>query len=599
MISFLQDDGRLPPQARLFPRIALGALQGLALWALAQFKLNETAPMLFGAVILCLCFVPTLLIGGLGQMRLRSLLIWAAIAAAILAALGAYDAWREMGWAYRSEGPQTPRMEVTPLLWVTAPVALYIAHHLIAAADRDRKPIANYETYFDISWTSAVQIALASAFTLALWLILWLGAALFHLIGLKLLGELLLKGWFIAPLLGGAFGAAVHVSDVRQGLARGMRTLALTLLGWLAPVLAGLTALFLIALPFTGLTGLWSTKAAGAILLTAAIILTALTNAAYQDGGEDKAKGKLFQASSILTALALPALVALAAYALGARIGQYGLTPERIFAAACVTVAGVYAIGYLATLVPHWRPYRPLEKTNILGAGAILAAFLALFSPLADPARLAAADQSARLIAGKIKPDKFDFQFLARDSGRFGRAQLDKLAALKDGPNATDIARVALALKANKYENAPAIAAQNNLAERITVYPKGAALPDWLKQSPNSGDPCLGDQNARCNIYMIDVTGDGVAEAIFEQTGYFYSGEFSATNLIGAMLTLTQRDGEKETRSGQIGPLCTVAQREALKAGVFKPMPKQGSDLEVAGQRMEVAFYSEARNCPK
>ncbi len=599
MTTFLLDDGLLAPHARLVARIAIGVIQGLCLWALGQIKLNETAPMLFGAVVLCVCFVPTLVIGGLGQMRLRSLLIWAAIAAALLAALGAYDAWREMGWDYRGEGPQTPRMEITPLLWVSAPVALYVAHHLVASADRDRKPIANYETYFDTGWTSAVQIALASAFTLALFLILWLGAALFDLIGLKLLGELLRQGWFTAPLLGGAFAAAVHVSDVRQGLARGMRTLALTLLGWLAPVLAGLTALFLIALAFTGLAGLWSTKAAGAILLTAAIILTALTNAAYQDGGEDKAKGRLFQASSILTALALPALVALSAYALGARIGQYGLTPERIFAAACVAVAGVYAIGYLATLVPQWRAHKPLEKTNILGAGAILAVFLALFSPFADPARLAAGDQTARLMAGQIKPEKFDFQFLARDSGRFGRAHLDKLAAFKDGPNAADIARVALAVKANKYQDAPAIAAKNNIADRISVYPKGATLPDWMKDAENRGDQCLSDQNARCNIYMIDLTGDGVAEAIFEQTGYFDRGELNGTDAIGAMLTFVQRDGEKETRSGQFGPLCSVAQREALKAGAFKPLPKQGADLEVAGRRMEVEFYADARSCPK
>jgi len=95
MTTFLLDDGLLAPHARLVPRIAVGVIQGLCLWALEQIKLNATAPMLFGAVVLCLCFVPTLVIGGFGQMRLRSLLIWAAIAAALLAALGAYDAWRE------------------------------------------------------------------------------------------------------------------------------------------------------------------------------------------------------------------------------------------------------------------------------------------------------------------------------------------------------------------------------------------------------------------------------------------------------------------------------------------------------------------------
>ncbi|EHN76789.1 hypothetical protein SMCF_3695, partial [Streptomyces coelicoflavus ZG0656] len=56
-----------------------------------------------------------------------------------------------------------------------------------------------------------------------------------------------------------------------------------------------------------------------------------------------------------------------------------------------------------------------------------VAAVLALFSPLLDPARLSVADQVARLERGAVKPQDFDFDFLRFDSGKAGLAALDRL----------------------------------------------------------------------------------------------------------------------------------------------------------------------------
>ena len=58
-----------------------------------------------------------------------------------------------------------------------------------------------------------------------------------------------------------------------------------------------------------------------------------------------------------------------------------------------------------------------------------VATILALFSPLADPARLAVQDQIARLQRGAVSADTFDYDFLRFESGKAGETALRRLAA--------------------------------------------------------------------------------------------------------------------------------------------------------------------------
>jgi hypothetical protein len=61
---------------------------------------------------------------------------------------------------------------------------------------------------------------------------------------------------------------------------------------------------FLLALPFTGLESLWSTRRATSILLTAAAVLIVLINAAYQAGGVDTPAPAIVRYSGTLAARA-------------------------------------------------------------------------------------------------------------------------------------------------------------------------------------------------------------------------------------------------------------------------------------------------------
>src|SRR5690606_12053529 len=108
-----------------------------------------------------------------------------------------------------------------------------------------------------------------------------------------------------------------------------------------------------------------------------------------------------------------------------------------IIAAACVLVRAVHAVGYAVAAVRPGPWMRPLERTNIIGGVAAVAALLALFTPLADPARLSVADQMRGLETGRVSAEAFDYAFLRFDAGRSGERALDRLSTSDD----PDIAR--------------------------------------------------------------------------------------------------------------------------------------------------------------
>jgi hypothetical protein len=378
-------------------RTAAGLAQGVALVFLYTAYDTRiwpsTVPGLFAPLVLMAMFVPVIAVAGLGNLRPHTLAIWMAVAAVLLAGLGVYDILRdpESRDTLTSNGP---RNLSSPPLWFAVAGGLFIAHSLIVSGDAERKLIASYPRYFDVAWKHAVQLALAVAFVGAFWALLGLGAGLFEVIKIHAFAELIRKPGFAIPASVLALTYAIHVTDVRAGIVTGARTLGLTLLSWLLPVMALIAAAFLIALLFTGLEPLWSTRNATVLLLVAAAALVVLVNAAYQDGHSEHPV-RILRCAGTLAVMALVPLVAIAAYALSLRVGQYGWTPERIIACACAVVAACYSFGYVVAVLPR-RPWlKRLETTNIFTAFVVLAVLLALFSPIADPARISVADQVA------------------------------------------------------------------------------------------------------------------------------------------------------------------------------------------------------------
>jgi hypothetical protein len=281
-------------------------------------------------------------------------------------------------------------------------------------------------------------------------------------------------------------------------------------------------------------------------------------------------------------------LVALAGYGLLLRVQQYGWSPQRIFALACVVVTGCYAAGYGFAAIRARLTLKPIEITNVLTAYVIVAILLALFSPLADPARISVADQISRLKSGQMPLAEFDVIFMRFGAGRYGVAGLVQL--VEDAPTPQIVARATRALQAsNRYQMqvGQGPVTPERRAANITLIPadgsSGKALPDsFVKHDWNASQRlwllprCLVAEVAKCEALLIDLDDDGKDEILL----------LNAPNGSGSVFK-SQADGSWSLMGGVAHATCAGV-RDALRAGQFKTVAPALKEIEVSGQRIAV-----------
>jgi hypothetical protein len=578
-------------------RLAVGLLQGLVLYLLYRAFQDKawpaTQPLLFAPLVLMWLMAPVIFISSLGVLNRRQLLIWIPLAAAIVVALGVYDVWRTLGSAAAPALGATGTKAIhppSPQLLISSAVGLFIAQALMMAAVHERRRIASYSAYFETAWKQFVQLAFSALFVGIVWIVLSLGAELFLLIKLDFFRELMRESWFVIPVIAFAFSCAVHITDVRPAIVRGIRTLLLVLMSWILPVAVLVIGGFLLSLPFTGLEPLWATRSATSVLLGAAAGLIVLINAAYQDGAPETALARVVRGSGRLAAVLLAPITVIAIYALALRVSDHGWTTSRIVAASCLLVASCYAAGYAAAAL---RPGRPgsIASTNIATAFVVLAVWLLLFSPLADPARLSVWHQVARLASGKVAADKFDFAYLRFEGQRYGKAALEELHASAQGKDAQVIrdrivAAQKMKVRVAREDQVPEQPAPIKLSANARVWPQGAQLPPSFLltnlNAPRDGSSypaCLREAGRECDLVLVDLTADGKPEIVMLG---------SVSEPVATVM------GENQT--GQWRPLGTLpfnfagckSLRQGLIDGQFKLVAPTISELEIAGTRIAV-----------
>jgi hypothetical protein len=569
-------------------RLAVGFGQGLALYLMFRaFELKvwpATDVAAFQAILLPLLFAPLAAIYADGHLPRRRYFIGVAAVAGLCAVLGGFD-------GYRMSGPVIEETwEPGGLLAGTA-LMLFLAEALLLAGEIEGKRIPSYPVYFDAITKHAVQVAAGLAFVGALWLLLYLGAGLFELIKLDFLSKLIEERWFAIPITTMGLAIALHVTEARGGLVRGLRTLAHALLSWLLPVLTLMAAGFLASLPFTGLQPLWDTRFAAGLLLAVAAALIILINAVYQDGRpENQPRGIVRW--GMMAAMALPApLVVIAAHALFLRVAQYGWTSERVVALACILVGACFGLGYLAALV---RGMKRLEETNLIASFATMVAIFALLTPVADPVRISVASQVARLEAGHTSPETFDYRYLRFQGGRYGAAALARMAAGEFKlAGVAERAKQAVALvRPNRDE----VLNANDLALNIFVTSDRELPPSFLSQdwasldNRNNLPRCMWSPAARCEAFVFDVNNDGAGELVLVPED---QNEYSS---------LFEYRGSRWERMGTLPRrLSCPDMRPLLRAGNWKLMPSLRSDIEIGGVRMSVDSWEtySLHGCPK
>jgi len=574
-------------------RLALGLGQGLALYllysAFDQKVWPATAPQLFAPLTVIALFVPLVVSQGFGNIRGLTLTVWAAAATAIVAGLAWYDVWRI--WPVENPDAIVPSGRT----FFICAVFLFVAHALVSCGDADRRIVARYPTLFDLAWKLGVQLAITICFVAAFWIMLYLGIGLFGMIKLEGFGNFIAHSWVWIPLTTIAAAAAIHITDTRAPLVRGVRTLALTLLGWLLPVIAGIAFAFLISLAFTGLQPLWQTRSATFLLMAAAAVLVIHINAAYQDGDAERRPPHFLRVAGTLAAVELIFIVWIAGYALWLRVEQYGWTVDRITTAGGVLVAAMFAVGYLiAALLPGlWL--KLIEPWNVYGTFFFLIVLVALSTPIADPMRLAVDSQVARLNSGVVKPEKFDFWYLRRSGGRVGHAAL---LALQKSPNRA-VREAAFAALTNGPIPFAAERVPAELAAVLAVHPAGKALPpSFLHQKWQRADPfdvgtvehCLA-RTGTCDAVLADLNGDGRDEVIVVLTNR-YKGRSQWWTA-----SIYQENAAGWRVVASIENTGCEGYREGLIAGDFRLVRPSWPEIEVAGNRARINPEPSIRPC--
>ena len=373
------------------------------------------------------------------------------------------------------------------------------------------------------AWTDVISGAGAALFTLVAWLLLWLVDALLSLVDITLVGNLTGEGWFGAAYTGAAFGTSLGVLRNNLGAIGALQNVVMLVLSLLALPFAAALLIFLFALLLTGGDALWqATDSATPILLACAAGAFLLANSVVRDDEATTSRNRAMLAAAAVLALGILPLASFSALSMGMRIGQYGLAPERLWALVAIGVALAFGLAYWVAAVrgrlAAWRDR--LRDANLrLAAGvALLALILAL--PLFDFGAISAKNQLARLQAGKVGADTFDYYALKWEFGAAGREALTTLTR-GEGPlargegEASRLAAQALRQDERWPEPGPPV----DFAETLRVEPENPQVRALVTRY-------LESQSWRCRTICVALdlgpgSVDGSRDVVLvEQGGY-------------------------------------------------------------------------------
>ena len=389
-------------------------------------------------------------------------------------------------------------------------LAVAIAVPLFQTARDEGRFRLDYEALHAHSWTNILLWGAAWAFVLASFLMAQLLAELFSLIGLHQLRDLLRKHWSIWLLVGSAFGAAIGLLRDRDIVLRMLRRVATAVISVLTPLLAAGLLLFVLALPFTGLESLWSqTKETTPILMVCVLGAFILVNTTIGNGPAEEPRSRALRYGAMGLAVVMLPLAMVAAISMSKRIGQYGYTPDRLWALVFVGIALVAGLLYVGSVLRSRRDWPALiRRANIGLALGLCGLALLLALPILSFGGISARNQLARLEAGKVTPDKFDWMALRFDFGPGGRRALERLARSAD-PRMARQARLALSRPNRWPEVAPAARRSPPV---LKVVPAGIVLPAELRSAliPAPGSHAGICQTGDCHVFWKPGQADAI-----------------------------------------------------------------------------------------
>jgi hypothetical protein len=489
-------------------------------------------------------------------------------------------------------------------IWVAWFIYITFAEHF----SQHKQWFSHYESLFDFSWRNAVKLITAGIFTGLFWLALILLGVLFKTINISFFSDLFENRHFYYPATALAFGFGLSLYVTNQKALSEFKRAILQVMGYLLPLVSLILLSFIIVLPFNGLSAFWSRgyDTCLSIMLGLMSLMVFLVNAAFQDGREAKYPAWLLKLTNI-GLLSMPIYTLICAYGLSLRVTELGWTAKRVWAASWILMMMVYAFGYARAAIKSFTVKSFAVKSNAVNASAnwlqgikginvfaafsILAMLVLLNSPILNPQRIGVQSQMAQLLAGKIKANTFNYQYLRFEAGHYGH---EALLALQSNKN-VDIqaqAKAVLAAKDYSYVQTPQQAKFDTpeaFAAKFTVYPKGQNLePEFynlLITEQKKGElyfDCLNDLTKKaenCRALKIDLNNDKIDEVVvlnpygnrlFAKTGaiWSYVGDFRVDDY-----------GDNLAKDFEVG---------VLESGNFKVITPDWSELQFGQQKWRV-----------
>lgn len=407
------------PQARL---ILIALIQGFALLLLHQsieFKFWPFAqPQWLFAFYSIAISIPTMLMLTLSD-KAYPIYRWLLLYAVIVFILGYYIG---------SQATPLSHIRFTTLLFafaITMTIAtfkslMYIQSFAIG------EPLT-YTRLFLFSWRNTLTLCLSLLFTTLTWGVLMLWGELFKAIKIDFFYDLFTERWFFYPALALANGFGIIIFRSQSNIIDTITRILQALVTFLLIILVFVSIIFLLTLPFTGLSALWETGGSTLILWMQALMLF-FVNAVYQANPESRPY-KIWIHRLIYIGIALlPIYSMISFYGLSLRVEQYGWSLSRCWAFMLWSILSAFSLGYLWSILKlkdKWL--HQLSWVNIRLGLVVLALMLLVNSPVLDFRKITVASQIERLERGAVSLAEFDYSYMRRSLAKPGYEALQTL----------------------------------------------------------------------------------------------------------------------------------------------------------------------------
>ncbi|WP_395304849.1 DUF4153 domain-containing protein [Enterobacter sp. ECC-019] len=578
----MENSETLSPSTRGVVVLA-GALQGvicyLIMWYIEYTKLSSNTLWLTCVVPATVVMTTTL---SLSMTSFRKSFLWLSlgIIGAIVAGMGGWLKWSVAGLES----------------WDTRDAMLFFGFHLLLMTFlmlpwlqrclETGSTDSFYSEFFDRNWNNVLTLLLIFVSNGLFWLLLFLWAELFELIGIQFFDRLFFHSdWFISVAIGVVSASVAVLARMQVRLIRALQNLLTLIATGLLPLMAALALLFIGALPVVGFDAISARISAAGLLTALALLQLFLVTIVWHPQRQTLPYYALINGMVRLAVTFVPAYPVLAGWALWLRISQYGWSPERLYGALITMVALVWAVGFCVSVVFFRRAAQKLQAYIIPVTGLLALTLLILVhTPVLDPWRISVESHMSRYHDGRINADQVSLYMLS-NTGRKGR---EALLTLQNDPQFISNPkrqRELNGLISGNREGAGKMTAEM-LEKQIQLAP-GMARPDkglWQAMFSNQYrfESCESAQG-NCLLMSLDLNGDGKPEAVLYQftdrTIVAYTQTDTGWRIAGDAWKMPEALSKEELD-------------RALRQGKVKSIVKPWADIEIFGKRVDMSYDS-------